>query len=328
MPTAIFCGDCQASGSVPVVTASLRCRCGSDNLGLDGVDPKPSVVRTAAKTAQLPGLPPTSQDRSGFGHPHPNPTTNWNEYTGPPPGPNPNPVSDSPRWPCPNCQGAGYDLPNKSPCKACGGTGHHLGPTQVPKSAPLSPRPGPPVGGARWQASRPSRPVSGQRVSYPGASPSASPAVSPYPTYPPRPLRGSASSSAGVTGHLQPGPQPTLQPTLQPNPGGSYRLTASCPACRAPSTVLAPDARGHAWWSCRCGSLADLDARPELDPFAPPLGLAPDRRMRTKAAKLRRNRTRPDGRLLALLGAVAEHNAVSVQEALGLARATVARYPG
>lgn len=34
----IYCGDCGASGSVGKVTAGLRCRCGSTNLGLDGVD--------------------------------------------------------------------------------------------------------------------------------------------------------------------------------------------------------------------------------------------------------------------------------------------------
>lgn len=40
----IFCGDCGAHGSVARVTAGLQCRCGSTNLGLQGVDPEPKMA--------------------------------------------------------------------------------------------------------------------------------------------------------------------------------------------------------------------------------------------------------------------------------------------
>jgi len=48
----VFCADCGATGAVGQVTASLVCRsCGSGNLGLVGVDPRPSQVLAQRKQA-------------------------------------------------------------------------------------------------------------------------------------------------------------------------------------------------------------------------------------------------------------------------------------
>jgi hypothetical protein len=102
-------------------------------------------------------------------------------------------------------------------------------------------------------------------------------------------------------------------------------LNASCPTCDATRTHLAADRSGHGWWCCaKCGSLADLDRHPGLDPFLP-AGFVRDGSMRVKASRLRRDPQ--NGRLLALIATVQAQNAVSNHEALTLARAALQKHP-
>lgn len=71
MPITIFCGDCGAHGAVNRVTAALQCACGSTNLGLDGVDAKPShVVAERRKANRWNNTDPeggTAEDQSPRG---------------------------------------------------------------------------------------------------------------------------------------------------------------------------------------------------------------------------------------------------------------------
>jgi hypothetical protein len=299
----VFCARCGATGSVGKVSASLICRCGSAELGLLGVDPRPSIH--TATTHQAAG--------TGWGRPAPDPSAGWNDYQGPPPGPNPFGPATVRRWPCPNCQGSGYDLIDKAPCKACKGTGHRQPSTGAPQPTPFDAHPGPPAGGARWQGAHASRTIT-----------STSAPASDLPS----PPRGRAPADQNPRGGVSTRPAPPR--AAEASSRGAHEplhLSASCPGCRSPQTKLAADLAGHAWWCCaKCGSLADLDATPGLDPFDPPPGFRRKTGMRTKG-RLRLTTRRP-GRLFALLAAVAEHNEVSEQEALGLARNTLQRYPG
>lgn len=313
----VFCARCGATGSVGKVSASLICRCGSAELGLLGVDPRPSIhtatdtTDTSATTHQAAG--------TGWGRPAPDPSAGWNDYQGPPPGPNPFGPATVRRWPCPNCQGSGYDLIDKAPCKACKGTGHRQPSTGAPQPPPFDAHLGPPAGGARWQGAHASRKITG-----PGGNGTNAGAPDDAPSRPRSSAPADRTPLSGVSARQGPVRGSVTTPRGQDGP---LHLSASCPGCRSPQTKLAADLAGHAWWCCaKCGSLADLDATPGLDPFDPPPGFRAKTGMRTKA-RLRRT-TKRDGRLFALLAAVAEHNEVSEQEALGLARNTLQRYPG
>jgi hypothetical protein len=135
---------------------------------------------------------------------------------------------------------------------------------------------------------------------------------------------------SAAPGGPAPAPAPARPPTASSGPARPqsapatipvYQLkTAACPSCRQPATLLAPDRAAHAWWCCaHCGSLADLDVRPDLDPFIPPEGFRADRRMKTKTGRLRKAPP-TDGRVFAMLAAIHTSNDLSPQEALTLAR--------
>jgi len=302
MPTAIFCGTCGATGTVAKVTPGLTCRCGSRDLGLDGVDPKPShVLQTRTAAPQGPG--------TGWAKPMPDPTAGWDQYVGPPAHPNPYPVRDANPWQrCPDCEGTGYDLVDKSPCRTCHGSGAYT-PTTSRPADDVHPQqwdhhPRPPAGGAGWRGAA-------QQVTVPGpVRPSPGSRVSTPAPERPKPVRARSATAAGQRQDL---------------PG------VTCPQCRQTTTShLASDLANHAWWCCtRCGALADLDRTPELDPYTPD----PDRPFmrqkgyRTKASKLRKSPAR-DGRLFTVMAAVEGANRLSRQETLTLARNTVAKYPG
>ena len=329
MSIAIFCCSCGSSGTVAKVTAGLQCRCGSTDLGLDGVDPKPShVLATAARLGRevrvsesdVNWSPPDTvtalqhnagvvlPGNTGWNKVHPSATDGWAAYTGPPVTANPNPVHDVPRWPCPECQGSGYDTIDKGPCKACKGTGHYRPTTSAPDVMSYDPHPSPPSGGAaRWHAAA--------RTVTPLPGPERHSAASPLP--PPTATPAKAASTGSATW-----PPPPGTPVLS--------LAPTRPTSDAPPPHLAAHRTAHGWWCCaRCGSLADLDRRPELDPFLPtdprlPEGFTRDGSMRIKASRLRK--APQDGRLLALIATVQAQNAVSHHEALTLARAALLKH--
>ena len=103
---------------------------------------------------------------------------------------------------------------------------------------------------------------------------------------------------------------------------GSLDIGARCPRCSCGTTVHGSSKRGQALWSCgSCGVLANLDAHPRINPYAPPATARLDRvaKTGTRAAT---------ARVLPMLASVHESNpALSVSEALSLVLATVNRYP-
>jgi hypothetical protein len=315
MSIAIFCADCHATGEVERVTPGLMCRCGSANLGLDGVDPKPSI-HTAAPTG--PG--------TGWGRPRPDPTAGWDQYQGPPPTPNPYGPRDGnhPEDSCPECLGSGYDLIDKCPCRACFGTGRRNPTTSAPADAthPLTwdSHQGPPAGGARWQG------TATRQITYPAGSPTPESTQTGH---------GPGTRVSRAQSHATPHPSVSAQPTPVRAPGDTSAprtaahfplVTASCPKCgQRNATQLTADLANHAWWDCRrCGGLADLDRHPEIDPFDPPPALPSERRR--KASRLRRA-PKPDGRLFPMLDAITAANDISPREALTLARRALTAHP-
>lgn len=149
MPTPIFCYDCGATGSVNRVTATLQCKCGSTDLGLEGFDEKPQ------KTAAPHG------NGTGWGHQSHDPLEGWNEYQGPTPDPTPLTVDEEnadvtngvrPRRPGENehIPGGGYNVRDYFDQD-----GDYHAPTSQPNTESLdATTQGPAVGGARWDGTK------------------------------------------------------------------------------------------------------------------------------------------------------------------------------
>lgn len=108
-------------------------------------------------------------------------------------------------------------------------------------------------------------------------------------------------------------------------PAGPYQMNeASCPNCGHAPTELRKDKNEDAWWHCpRCGPLANVDARPDVNPYSPPQGFEPDRNMKTGGFLSRNRKT---GRLLSVLATIHEANDLNCREAVELARKTIATY--
>jgi hypothetical protein len=325
MPIPIFCGSCGARGSVAKVTAGLQCRCGSKDLGLDGVDPKPS--RVASQHVAYPQGPHT-----GWGKPMPSPTRGWSDYAGPIPTtvPRTPPVSDS--QVCPACNGSGYDTIDKTMCRECNGSGRIDGrhPTSAPGNDYLHPESydattnGPPSGGARWQGRQgvriaPGSPEDVIRRSTPGFT-------APPPTGEFNP--NDAATFYPKSPHRSPAVQVREERNYDAPTGRPYLMDeAYCPNCGHAPTELAKDRNEDAWWRCpNCGPLANIDAHPEVNPYEPSQDFRPDRSMKTGSLFRRKANKRGGLRVLALLDSIHGANDVSAAEALTLARKTLITY--
>jgi hypothetical protein len=306
---AIFCGGCGARDTLPVkqVTASLACRCGSTQLGLVGVDDMP---HTAAPHG--PG--------TGWGKAMPDPLQGWSEYPGPGPQsfPRSAPVADTTT--CPVCHGAKYDLIDKGPCRECGGTGYITHPTDrgpVQNYDPGRPSPG---GGAGWagvtagltaeaQAKISGRPYRGPGISNEELISSTTPG---YKTNP------DSFTSRSPQVH-------TREDKDYDAPAGPYQMDqAACPSCGHAPTQLVKDKNEDAWWHCpNCGPLANIDARPQINPYSPPANFKPDRSMKTGGFLSRNRKT---GRLLSMLATIHRANELDAAEAVEIARKTLIKY--
>lgn len=314
----IFCGDCGATGVVAAgqVTATLQCRCGSTNLGLDGVD---NIQSTAAPHG--PG--------TGWTGPDPRRFEGWSEYQGPTPQTYPRsaPVADT--TVCPVCNGTKYDLIDKGPCRECGGTGYITHPTDRGPAPDYDPGRPSPAGGAGWNG------VTGAlaRDFLEGLTAEAQARAG---------GRTSTDPYGSVERHIlttTPGYRhnPTSFPERSPMTNvrqdkdydalaGPYQMDqAACPNCGHAPTQLVKDKNEDAWWHCpNCGPLANIDAHPNVNPYSPPQGFKPDRSMRT-GGFMRRNRK--TGRLLRILARIHEANELNPAEAVEIARKTVLKHP-
>lgn len=311
----VFCGDCNVTGSVGRVTASMTCHsCGSTNLGLLGVDPRPSVVVAQRRQAAPhgPGTGWTGPDQRRY--------DGLNEYAGPTPQVTPRsaPVADT--TVCPVCHGSKYDLIDKGPCRECGGTGYITHPTQRGPAQNYDPGRVAPPGSAQLAAT-------GGLTREAHARIAGRPSTDPF---------GSPEEHVRHSTPNYPGNDPSTFTERSPNlktredrnydaPTGPYQMDqANCPNCGHSPTQLVKDKDEDAWWHCpNCGPLANIDANPEINPYGPPQGFSPDRNMRT-GGFLRRNRK--TGRMLSMLAMIHERNELDCQEAVELARKTMIAY--
>lgn len=342
----IFCGDCGRDDVVVgKLATSLRCQgCGSGNLGLTGVDPRPNQVSHHAAVMD-PGMMIPAAIRhtaapkgpgTGWGQPHPDPLNGWNMYVGPTPQTMPRtaPVADTDV--CPVCHGSGYDLIDKVKCRECGGLGRVTYPTQS-------------SGTHDYDATTHTSPAGGSALASLGLTAEASQALhtagrpntkDPYgPEY--QNMHGDPNYRSRVSPSIEfdPGNKESFYPS-SPNvsphvktredrdynaPSGPYQMDqAACPNCGHAPTQLVKDKNQDAWWHCpSCGPLANIDRNPEVNPYSPPRDFTPDRGMKTGGFLSRNHRT---GRLLAILAKIHEANELTEREAVGLARRTVSQY--
>lgn len=328
----------------------------------DGADGQYGYLYGHERTAAQGGLSIEAQQRlaaphgpgTGWGQPHPDPLQGWSEYAGPTPQtfPRSAPVADS--RVCPVCHGSKYDLIDKGPCRECGGTGYITHPTDAPVVQNNDPGRRTPPGGAGWRGASISGDsndrltqgfVDGYRQSRGGLTTEAQAKVggristSPYGS-PESHIRATSPdyrSPGARTMPFDPDEQKTYYPKADersPNlrdwtpaqpPTGPYQMDlATCPSCGHAPTVLSKDKNEDAWWACpRCGPLANIDQRPEINPYSPPQGFEPDRSMKTGGFLSRNRKT---GRLLNVLAVIHERNELDAAEAVDLARKTVLRY--
>lgn len=353
----IFCGDCGATGAVGRVTAGLQCvTCGSRELGLLGVDPMPahftaSVTgnrnaandpdRYARERAEGHGSyddgGATEDDRedserqdaerrtgsrrvaypqgphTGWGKPMPSPTRGWSDYAGPLPATTPRdaPVADS--QVCPACNGSGYDLIDKTTCRECQGTGTIVNSHPTSKGNDyLHPQTndattsGPPTGGARWQGKGAARITDGGPEDI---------------------IRSSTPQYGGVTRQMH----NTSPNVYKRNDDYEYAhgdqplslSDASCPSCGHAPTEVKKDRQDNAWWHCpNCGSLANLDRTPEVNPYEPGQDFTPNRKMKVGVSIIG-SRNVKTGKLFTIMAKATEHNQLTPAEALTLARRTL-----
>lgn len=332
----VKCYGCGNSFDTLKVTASLKCAaCGSDDLDLDD--------RTAASGG------------TGWNQPRPDRLEGWNDYAGPLPGRNPlagqNNVADNTTR-CQACGGTGVDQRasgggyNEIPCRNCHGTGQQA--THATDPGPVNDNTsGPPVGGARYSASA--------RVPFVAASGNTTNAY----------YSGGGGGSAYVAGRRSADPMgsaddyirgtdpdydtrsedgkprkaPNRSPYVkvrEPHPysHGTAPLPltgAKCPTCQAPSTQLVRDSKDNAWWHCQnCGSLANVDANPHINPFDPPADFEPDNSFgeKKKRVAFRRKKEEPTGKALKMVQATLRTNpGLTVGQALTLVRNALSKYP-
>jgi hypothetical protein len=116
----------------------------------------------------------------------------------------------------------------------------------------------------------------------------------------------------------------------QPEKLGLLLAGASCPHGHTGDTSIVPDYRDHAHWYCaRHGSLVDLDAHPEIDPYRPPReragGWGQDQFRRDKKRVFAGKK---DGQILRRIATIGQVNpGLNLSETVHLARQSVIQYP-
>lgn len=328
----IKCYACGGNFDTLKVTAALKCaRCGSDDIDLDD--------RTAASGG------------TGWNQPRPDRLEGWNDYAGPLPGRNPaagqNLVGGNTSV-CQACGGTGIDERasgggyNEIPCRNCHGTGQQATHTTTPGPVNDGTTSGPPVGGARFTASA-SVPfysittnsnannvtytiTSGRRSSDPLGS------ADDYirgtdPDYDKRSENGEPRKAPSRSPHVK---YRTSDAYASPHTNAPLPLSAPCPECGASSTQLIRDDKDHAWWHCpNCGSLANVDKNPSVNPFDRSTYSGPDRGFaEKKRVAFRRKKVEKDGKVLKMVRATLQTNpGLSTGQALTLVRNALLKYP-
>lgn len=328
LPVAITCMNCRHSEAVPLsVVASLMCTCGSDDF--DVLDEHTAAGPKEYSSTSVPTHtpPPTIEG--------------WNEYQGPMPGQNtesngiPTPIT------CPICHGSGFDPEDGmgGKCRTCHGSGFY---TPMTEATP------PMVARHPYPSTQTKVPFMGSPGTTANAKGFSDPMQVEYqlrhtdPQYDPQGPKGPESKGLPfnpnrVETHYPKSPersrainyrkphdysQETAKPFQMP---GTH-----CPNCGHEPLGLKRDHNDDAWASCpNCGPLVNIDRHPEYDPykFHWDTEFPKGRGDKFKDKEARRTAGKKTGRLLSIIASVHQSNpGLTVQEAVTLARQTVARY--
>jgi hypothetical protein len=192
---------------------------------------------------------------------------------------------------------------------------------------------------------------------YAGPGPGANPTNAPVhtdltPRAPTRPVPGQVGETNlyvydkhnPAPGYGADAPAPLVAPHNYPNhstttpflarkktevePEGVLLKQASCPVCYAPDTSLRADQREHAHWFCheKCGSLADVDKHPEVDPYRPPLRTEWGRDSFSQGRRVFAGKK--NGQVFPRMATISRMNpGLSLPETFHLARRSVLHYP-
>jgi ribosomal protein L37AE/L43A len=256
--------------------------------------------------------------------------------------------------------GGGYDEGNN--CRLCNGTGRYNPPTSKPQVEQLDPHSGPASGGARWASvQQPNVTVTGNwfggggggnatfstgatvpvMITYSdgsqwaasgqvtGGRRSTAPLGSPE-DY----IKGTTPGYGGWAKEPEPGEDYPKADTMSPatryrqekdytHTGAPLKLDqAPCPNCRHQPTEL----HSNGVWNCpSCGTLANVDDHPEVNPYDPGFAFKPDRSLKVKGSLWRKPKT---AKLFKMVASIRETNTgLSVAESLTLARRALIEYP-
>jgi hypothetical protein len=271
-----------------------------------------------------------SDGGTGWGKSHPSADSNWSDYAGPTPGPNPNigtKTDADADHVCQICKGTGktsiggggYD---ESVCRNCHGTGSvkYSGESHgETNDATTSTRPQLGASAARAKVTMPDGTTYFLPMNVNAGRRSADPLGSPE----------DHIMAGGGYGDRENNTQ-IRQPADLAQSHGDAPLSldqASCPDCGHAPTQIVKDKNDDGWWHCpSCGPLANVDKNPEVDPYRPGDNFTPDRSMKRKGKILNR-KGGSTGKLLSMTASIQSKNAVTVREALTLAREALISFP-
>ena len=302
--TPIICLSCGTLGKVARVTEDLSCPNCKTGANLDIYDGQP---KTAAPHG--PG--------TGWNTTQPDALKGWDEYAGPQVGTNPlvnqKLDADADR-PCPACGGTGHDNRasgggyDENTCRLCGGSGRYTPPTSSEGPKPYDKVQGPASGGARIASQTPLHITLPDGTKWEGVG---------HVVQAGRTSTDPLGSVEQYNGEYNDNRDPAKKPAHPAT--GQIKIDAPCPNCRHSVTHITRDAKDDGWWTCpECGSLANIDKNPDVNPHAPEPGFTPDRGIKLKASRLGNKKT---GQLFKMIVAIKETNSgLSSDEALTLSR--------
>lgn len=280
----------------------------------------------------------------GWDTPRSDPTSNWNEYAGPTPKSNPNITRKNDADESHVCQichgtgktsigGGGYD---ESTCRNCHGTGRVVYSTENDRPSLDAHMPGgnnsPGSAGSHGHFSSRAKVTMPDGTTYflPLAVNAGRTSTDPMGSAEDY-IRSSTPGYGDDTGkEWRPSKYVKVRPEKEYSHGDEPIIQlnqANCPNCGHRPTQLLKDHKDQAWWHCpSCGPLANVDKNPHVNPFSPPEDFTPDRGFKSRSGLFNR-KSEKDGKIFAITASILNNNALSVEEALTLAREALIRFP-
>jgi ssDNA-binding Zn-finger/Zn-ribbon topoisomerase 1 len=323
-PTPIICLSCGNGAIVSGVTASLTCKCGSQDIDLFEGTPEQKMLRRKYVASLRPPTPTFAEFMTGKTARELPKTVvpGWNEYEGPMPGKNP--LSNGVPGPltCPVCHGSKFDIQDGGPCRECGGTG-----VMTPDTTPEEPQ----VARHQYPSTQTTTPFMGRKkkAARPSQQPGGSVEEHIRSTTPGYSDRGGTRPNGQGLYPKADTHSPNIQNWTAANPVPAHTplpmTGTSCPNCGTGPLALQTDHKDDAWVSCpNCGPLYNQDKDLHRDPYNLDGGFSPTRGYKAVAKVFAPKKT---GRFLKMALSVRQKNSgLSTREVVGIVRETLRRY--